>query len=104
MTTFERIKKIAKKRKMSLLELNEKAKLGKNVIYGWKTKDPNTESLKKVANVLGVSVDYLLGKENSSHKREVDLADENTILTYEGRRIPKEDIELMKRLLRGKEK
>lgn len=33
---------------MSLLELNEKAKLGKNVIYGWKTKDPNTESLKKL--------------------------------------------------------
>lgn len=102
MTTFERIKKIAKKRKMSLLELNEKAKLGKNVIYGWKTKDPNTESLKKVADVLGVSVDYLLGKENPSHKRTVDLADEDAIFTYEGKRIPEEDLEMIKRFMRGK--
>lgn len=103
MTTFERIKKIAKKRKMSLLELNEKAKLGKNVIYGWKTKDPNTESLKKVADVLGVSVDYLLGKENPSQKREADLADDDVIFTYEGRKIPKEDLEMIKRFMRGKE-
>lgn len=103
MTTFERIKEIAKKRKMSLLELNEKAKLGKNVIYGWKTKDPNTESLKKVANVLGVSIDYLLGKENPTHKREVDIDDDDVIFTYEGRKIPKEDLEMIKRFMRGKE-
>lgn len=102
MTTFERIKNIAKKRKISLLELNEKAGLGKNVIYGWKTKDPNTDNLAKVAQVLGVSTDYLLGNDQKKHKTTVDLDDEDAIFTYEGRKIPKEDIELMKRLLRGK--
>lgn len=104
MTTFERIKIIAKEKGMSLLEVNSKAELGKNVIYGWKTKDPNTESLKKVADVLGVSTDYLLGNNDRNDKKRVDLDDDDVIFTYEGRQIPKEDIELMRRLLRGSKK
>ena len=104
MTTFERIKIVAKEKGMSLLEVNSEAELGKNVIYGWKTKDPNTESLKKVADVLGVSTDYLLGNNDRNDKKRVDLDDDDVIFTYEGRQIPKEDIELMRRLLRGSKK
>ena len=103
MTTFERIKIIAKEKGMSLLEVNSKAELGKNVIYGWKTKDPNTESLKKVADVLGVSTDYLLGNNDRDNKKRVDLDDDDVIFTYEGRKIPKEDLEMIKRFMRGKE-
>jgi len=62
MTTFERIKNLAKKRGYSLTKLNDKAGLGTNSIYHWKTKTPSTDSLTKVASVLNVSVDYLLGK------------------------------------------
>ena len=102
MTTFERIKIIAKEKGMSLLEVNSKAELGKNVIYGWKTKDPNTESLKKVADVLSVSTDYLLGNNNQNNKKRVDLDDDNVIFTYEGRQITKEDLETIKRFMRGK--
>ena len=102
MTIFERIKIIAKEKGMSLLEINSKAELGKNVIYGWKTKDPNTESLKKVADVLGVSTDYLLGNNNQNNKKRVDLDDDDVIFTYEGRQIPKEDLETIKRFMRGK--
>ena len=101
MTLFDRIKNIANKKGISLKKLNDEAKLGKNVIYGWKTKDPNTENLQKVADVLGVSTDYLLGKDDQK-KITVDLNDKDAIFTYEGRQIPPEDIELMKRLLRGK--
>lgn len=102
MTTFERIKIIAKEKGMSLLEVNSKAELGKNVIYGWKTKDPNTESLKKVADVLSVSTDYLLGNNNQNNKKRVDLDDDDVIFTYEGRQITKEDLETIKRFMRGK--
>lgn len=102
MTIFERIKIIAKEKGMSLLEVNSKAELGKNVIYGWKTKDPNTESLKKVADVLGASTDYLLGNNNQNNKKRVDLDDDDVIFTYEGRQIPKEDLEAIKRFMRGK--
>lgn len=103
MTTFERIKKLAKQHGMTLAKLNEQAGLGTNSIYHWKTKKPSTDNLQKVAKVLNVSVDYLLGKDEhkKAAKKTADLADEDTVFTYEGRQIPPEDLEYMKRLLRG---
>lgn len=61
MTIFERIKQTAKQRGLTLNQLNDKANLKNNIIYSWKTKTPSVENVKKVADVLGVSVDYLLG-------------------------------------------
>lgn len=105
MTVFERIKKLSNKNKISLLQLNDRAGLGKNAIYKWKTQNPSTENLRKVANVLGVSVDYLLGNTNdnstSVEPKKVDLADDDYIMTYQGKPIPPEDMEYIKRILNG---
>lgn len=38
MIAFERIKELAKNRKMSLREVNDKAKLDTNIINNWQTK------------------------------------------------------------------
>lgn len=65
MTMFEKIKKIAKERGYSLTQVNDKAGLKTNVIYSWKTKMPSADKLQAVANVLGVSVDFLLTREDS---------------------------------------
>ncbi|AZP96124.1 helix-turn-helix domain-containing protein [Latilactobacillus curvatus] len=106
MTVFERIKEISKTRGMSLLQLNDKAGLKKNVIYSWKTKQPSAEKLKAVSEVLGVSTDYLLGKTDNpsatNKPKEVDIEDENVLMTFDGKPIPEEDMEIIKRLLRGK--
>ncbi|WP_258088412.1 helix-turn-helix domain-containing protein [Weissella fangxianensis] len=67
MTTFERIKEISKNKGYSLSKLNDLAGLGTNSIYHWRDKTPSTDSLKKVADVLGVSVDYLLGNTDDMH-------------------------------------
>jgi len=102
MTVFERTKKMASSKGLSLQNLAEKAGLGINSIYSWKKKDPSITRLTKVADVLNVSVDYLLGNtDNPSKKKSVDLNDDDVIMTFEGRPIPPEDLELMKRLLRG---
>ena len=102
MSTFERIKEIAKKRGLTLAQLNDKAGLGTNSIYHWKNKQPSAENLNKVAKVLDVSSDYLLsGEKETSSNKTADLADEETIFTYEGKKIPPEDLEYMKRILRG---
>lgn len=102
MTVFERTKKIASSKRLSLQNLAEKAGLGINSIYSWKKKDPSITRLTKVADVLNVSVDYLLGNtDNPSKKKSVDLNDDDVIMTFEGKPIPPEDLELMKRLLRG---
>ncbi|MCH5463226.1 helix-turn-helix transcriptional regulator [Lactobacillus sp. LC28-10] len=87
MTTFERIKKLAKMRGYSLSSLNDKAGLGTNSIYHWKTKAPNITSLKKVADVLGVPVDSLLEDNNETSKSNISADDEmffRTVLDKDG--------------------
>lgn len=62
MTTFERLKEISKKQGYSSLRtLAEDAGLSSNGLYQWKNTEPSSKSAKAVADVLGVSVDYLLG-------------------------------------------
>ncbi|MGO2722987.1 MAG: helix-turn-helix domain-containing protein [Lactobacillus sp.] len=65
MTLFERVKETAKKRGWSLQETAQKAGLGINSIYAWKNKTPSVDRIKSVADVLGVTVDYLLGTGNT---------------------------------------
>lgn len=103
MTLFDRVKKLSKEQGISLLKLNEKAGLGKNAIYKWKTQQPSTENLQKVADALYVSVDYLLGNETTKNgKKTVELSDEDNYYTFDGKPVSKEDMELFKRLMRGK--
>lgn len=105
MIEFERTKELAKKRKMSLREVNDKANLGKNTIYNWKTKKPGSDALSEVAKVLHTSIDYLKGVTDNpspvddAENHSVDLADDSNIFTYEGRPIPEEDMKIIKRLL-----
>lgn len=73
MTLFERVKEISKKHGFSSLRvLSEQAGLSPNVVYGWKTKEPSAKSLQAVADVLGVSVDYLLGNTDDMHNIQKD--------------------------------
>lgn len=61
MTTFERIKKLAKDHGMTIAEVNEKAGLGKNSLYNWKYQKPSSDALAAVAKVLHTTTDYLNG-------------------------------------------
>lgn len=60
MILVARTKKIAKFRGLSLREVAQKANIGDNAIYRWDTNNPRSETLKKVADVLDVSIDCLL--------------------------------------------
>ena len=62
--------------------------------------EPDFQMLNKIANLFNVSTDYLLNGNKEEYKT-ADLADKDTVFTYEGREIPPEDLEYMKRLLRG---
>ncbi len=104
MSTFERIKEIAKKRGLTLAQLNDKAGLGTNSIYHWKNKQPSAENLNKVAKVLDVSSDYLIsGEEGTPNNKTADLADDDVLFTYKGKPLSDEDKELINRLMNGKE-
>jgi len=104
-TLVDRIKITAKdKYGWNLKTTAQKAGIGINSIYRWKEQAPTSKSLQKVADVLEVSVDYLLGNEikDKNAKQTVDLDDENNYYTFDGKPVSKEDMELFKRLMRGK--
>ncbi|QEA34798.1 helix-turn-helix domain-containing protein [Weissella soli] len=110
MTIFERTKEIAKKRGLSLQDTATAAGIGINSIYGWKNKKPSIDRIKAVADVLGVSVDYLLGNtddmhsSNTQNKQPVDLKqvvdDENwdEWLSFDGKPLSEADKEIIRRL------
>ena len=70
MTTFERIKEISKQRGLNLKKTATEAGLSENAIYKWKTQTPQSNALQAVADVLGVSVDYLLGNTDEMHSNK----------------------------------
>ena len=67
MTVYERIKEISKKRGMSLQTVAKAAGLSQNMIYQYKNVNPKMDTLKTLADVLGVSTDYLLGNTDDMH-------------------------------------
>lgn len=70
--------------------------------YEYGRREPDFETTKKLANLFNVSTDYLLGRDpKEDDLKTADLADDDTIFTFEGKPIPEQDLEYMKRLLRG---
>ncbi|MEQ4550781.1 helix-turn-helix transcriptional regulator [Weissella sp. GP1] len=72
MKPLDRVKELAKKRGWSLQKVAMEAGIGINSIYRWSSKTPSTNSLQAVADVLGVSVDYLLGNTDEMHSNKKD--------------------------------
>lgn len=111
MTLFERVKETSKNRGWSLAETSKKAGLGQRTLYQWKDKQPSADKLKSVADVLGVSVDYLLGNTDEMHPKQitgdpdvdgVDLNDyfkKRGLLRFNGKPIPEEDLRIIYRIL-----
>ncbi len=113
MTTFERIKEISKKKGYSSLRvLSENSGLGPNAIYQWRDKTPRIDSLQAVADVLGVSVDYLLGNTDkmnpapNADKQEpinlaetVDDSERDNVISANGQPISDEDWAIIKAVL-----
>jgi Predicted transcriptional regulators len=111
MTVYERIKEISKARGMSLQSVAKSAGLSQNMIYQYKTVNPKTETLRTLANVLGVSVDYLLGNTDEIHntstkedKKTADLKEimkEFEVVQFDGKTIPAEDLPVIERIIKG---
>ena len=90
MITFERIKELAKKQGKSLNKVEEDLGYGKNVLYRLKNSNPSTERLQEIADYFDVSVDYLLGREEKETPKHVDLSENDTFFSFDGKEISKE--------------
>ncbi|MBZ5958178.1 helix-turn-helix domain-containing protein [Leuconostoc gasicomitatum] len=107
MTLVSRTKEMAKQRGLSLKLLASKAGLAENAIYRWDDNNPKSENLEKVADILSVSTDYLLGRTDKislpSDNNKIDLKDaldNETILAFDGMEIAEEDKEKLREYAR----
>ncbi len=73
MTILERTKEVARNRGMSLAEVSRKAGLSDKSIYRWQSASPRMETIQKVADVLNVSVDYLLGNTDEKYRDDDEI-------------------------------
>lgn len=60
--TYEKIKKLADKRRISLTKLEEDLGYSRNTLYKLKSQKPNAERISEIADYFNVSTDYLLGR------------------------------------------
>lgn len=104
MSTGTTIRDLRKQHRLSQTELAKAVHVSQATVTAWETgkAEPSSSALNTLASYFNVSADYLLGRKESENKT-ADLADKDTVFTYEGRQIPPEDLEYMKRLLRGDE-
>ena len=104
MTVFVRIKEIADERGLSLRDVAKKAGMkSETAIYRYNQGvKPRKSTLIAIANVLNVSPKYLSGetdRKDYKDKPVVDLNKDDAILTFDGKPIPDQDMEIIKRLL-----
>ncbi|ORI73417.1 MULTISPECIES: helix-turn-helix domain-containing protein [Leuconostoc] len=101
MTLVSRTKEVAQQRGLSLKTLASKAGLAENAIYRWDDNNPKSENLQKVADVLHVSTDYLLGRTDEMNATSSDDLTEpqRQVAYFIDPQATKEDIEQIKKLV-----
>lgn len=72
---------LAKEQGLSIDELNRKAGLGggvvKNILAG-RSRHPRSDTLKAIADVFGVTVEFLMGDQSEAAKRDPEIYDPDT--------------------------
>lgn len=97
MNTYEIIKELSKKKKISIRQLEMKFGYSNGYLAKWKTNTPNSDELVKIANYFNVSVDYLLGREEKS-----SLAEKYGVFAFDGEPVTDEEVEFLKSVLAAK--
>lgn len=82
MNIGERIKKIRKQKKLTLVELGEKIGLKKSTISRYEKNDINipSDKLEKIAHALNVSPQYLLGFEEVQNDIDTSMLSDLSLI------------------------
>ncbi|AVK62440.1 XRE family transcriptional regulator [Lactobacillus sp. CBA3605] len=97
MDTVAIIKELAASKGLSLKQLALQLGFGENTIYRWNTKKPTIDKVQKVANYFHVSVDYLLGNDDTQqtddpkHIDVEDIVNDSAMLTSRDHALSDED-------------
>ena len=79
-STYERIKLLAEKQKISIRKVEEDLGFGNGTLNRWRKNTPGADKLSKVADYFGVTTDYLLGRTDTPEFTRRDERDVQNIL------------------------
>lgn len=100
-----RISELRKQAGMSQFQLAKVLDIATSTLGMYETgkREPSLKVMNRIANYFNVTTDYLLGRpeKKDDDTKIADIKDDDVIFTYEGRQIPKEDLELIRRIMRG---
>lgn len=105
--TFEKVRELARKKGLSLNQVEEKLGYSKNTLYSLKRQKVSSERLQEIADYFNVSTDYLLGRtENPNIAKDgdasapLDLRDiAAQSMLFDGKPLSEEDIDFITAVL-----
>ncbi|GET06785.1 XRE family transcriptional regulator [Ligilactobacillus agilis] len=99
------IRDLRKEKRVSQTELAKIVGVSQTTVTAWETgkAEPSSSAVSNLADYFNVTTDYLLGRpEKKKEKQNVELTDDDIIMTYQGKELSDEDREIIKRLMNGK--
>jgi len=101
---LEVIKKLCKKRGISINNLEEALGYSDNTLYRLKRQNAGADKVKAIADYFDVSTDYLLGRTEQEKKNDiVDLKDAlDGMMNFNGQPMTDNDREIIKAYLEGR--
>ncbi len=90
MNTYEIIKELAKSKKIFISELERVLGVSNGFLVKWKRRKPNPIVLEEIADYFDVSETYRLGREKKETPKDVDLSEDDTVFSFDGKEISKE--------------
>ncbi|MFP9171673.1 MULTISPECIES: helix-turn-helix domain-containing protein [unclassified Streptococcus] len=105
--TFEKVRELARKKGLSLNQVEEKLGYSKNTLYSLKRQKVSSERLQQIADYFNVSTDYLLGRTDNPHiakdgdaSAPLDLRDiAAQSMLFDGKPLTEEDIDFITAVL-----
>ncbi len=101
-----RISELRKQAGMSQFQLAKVLNVATSTLGMYETgkREPSLKVMNRIANYFNVTTDYLLGRPDKqvAKKDDVELSDDDVIMTWRGQPLSDEDRELIRRIMNGK--
>ncbi len=85
--TFEKVRELARKKGLSLNQVEEKLGYSKNTLYSLKRQKVSSERLQEIADYFNVSTDFLLGRTDNPA-----IASDKEQFFFEGKEVNVEEL------------
>jgi len=106
--TFEKVRELARKKGLSLNQVEEKLGYSKNTLYSLKRQRVSSERLQEIADFFNVSTDYLLGRtdnpaiatDDQTSPDDIDDIIENAMM-FDGKPLTDDDRRAIRGIIAG---